>query len=274
MLRVAPATAVRFATAERASRVRTASGWDAYFERLPCRHAIFDVEAAFYVDALARTVRLTPDVRVLDFGCGVALAAAMVARRVGHVALWEPSLAMRRRARAHVIGLDNVEFVDLTSSDAPVAERFDLVLANSVIQYMRFDDIRAWLPRWSEMLAPGGRIVLSDVPPAIPRRAEALWDLVDTLALQARHGVLARGLRMRLADAVPYLRARRAAPFTRLDVDGLGAAARACDLDVDVLPRNLTCRRARITVVLSLRSVDDYAAPLRPLAVDHRPSAP
>jgi hypothetical protein len=169
------------------------------------------------------------------------------------VTLYDESPAMRRRAQAHVTGIANAVVTDPASLAPPIPDGFDLVLANSVVQYMPFDALCDWLPRWRSLLARGGRVVLSDVLPTRRRRGEVARELFETLALQARHGLLLYAIRTRLGDVLRYTQARRAAPLTRVEPEQLAWLARGRGFEVDVLSRNLTCRRGRMTMVLSAR---------------------
>jgi SAM-dependent methyltransferase len=106
---------------------------------------------------------------------------------VGHLFLWDAAESMLVRARSHLAGHPNVHFLDLSgSSDPPEDLRFDLILVNSVVQYMTEDEFLAWLARWREQLAPSGQIVISDlIPPDHPQPA----DILALLNLQHAPGI-------------------------------------------------------------------------------------
>ncbi len=229
------------------------SAWDAYWAALPCRHVLFTTEARHYVDRLADVVPLTPSVRVLDFGCGVGLAAALLAARVGSVTAWDRSAAMRRLAARHLRGIGNAELRDPAGEDGAALDRWDLVLVNSVLQYMRPVQAAEWLPRWRAWLAPAGRLVVSDVVTDGGGRGERFREAIDVLVFHARHGGLRRAAYERLSDVVRYWRAARAAPLTRFDRDTLTRIAAAAGLRAEILPRNLTCRPRRLAAVLTAR---------------------
>ena len=70
---------------------------------------------------------------------------------------------MRRRAGQHVLAYKNacvLDRLDLESQDGPY---IDVILVNSVIQYMSAEELSQWLGRWSHMLLPGGSLVISDI---------------------------------------------------------------------------------------------------------------
>jgi SAM-dependent methyltransferase len=227
------------------------SAWDAYWTVLPCRHTLFSNEARYYVEQLAAVVTLSRDLHVLDFGCGSALAATMLAAHVGTVAVWDRSAAMRRLARSHLRGVANAAVIDLMREDVRAAGRYDLILINSVLQYMPPAQLAAWLPHWRAWLTPSGRVVVSDIVPDAGRRGERLREALDVLMFHARRGALRRAACERLSDVARYWRAARSAPLTRFDRDTLCEAVVAAGFRAQFLAGSLTCRPRRLAMVLT-----------------------
>jgi SAM-dependent methyltransferase len=228
------------------------SGWRSYWDVLPERK-IFAVEAADYVVRLAGSVGLDRAARVLDFGGGFGFVARLLAPRVGRLAVWDASAHMRRAARQRVAGLRNVRVLE-EPGPAAAGERYDLILVNSVVQYMTPAEFDAWLVSWRSLLTPGGRIVLSDV--ITTREPEPLRELVEFVLLGARRGVLLRTLWEGLSALRGYTRTRRERPLSRIDVAELTARAATLGLKVETLRRNLAYRSGRSTVVLSAPIVE------------------
>lgn len=221
-----------------------AVSWDGYWEGVEHRH-IFAVEARDHVERLRRAVPLAPDARVLDFGCGFGHVAELLAPLVGEVAVWDAAERMRAATARRTAALPSVVAVD---PSGPERREFDLVVANSVVQYMDRDELARWLARWSGMLAPGGRIVLSDIP--VPG-GSAVVELVGVLRFAARHRFLLRALRDGAAEALRYARSRGGAQLLTPTPDDLAALARPAGLVARVLPANLTHRAHRLTVELT-----------------------
>ena len=188
--------------------------WESYWEGLNDRQQLFREQSDEYIRNLDSTLGLDSRARVLDFGCGFGYVAELLAPRVGELFLWDSSANMRRRARLNVAGHQNIRFLDLSDSKPLSGElQFELILVNSVVQYMTFDEFSAWLLRWRNMLAPGGRIVVSDlIPPDYP----AIWDIVDLLRLSARRGFLVRAICQALSEIWRYWGVRRARPLSRV----------------------------------------------------------
>jgi SAM-dependent methyltransferase len=232
-----------------ASAPRDASeiGWRAYWEELPERR-IFAVEAADYVSRLDAGVGLHRDARVLDFGCGFGMVAALVAPRVRQLFAWDAAAHMRHATRRRLADHCNARVLD-EFGPGGAGVRFDLILVNSVVQYMTPPDFDEWLVRWSALLAPAGRLVLSDVITA--RASRPVGELVEFVALATRRRVLLRTLWDGLSALRRYTRTRSARPLRRLDPDELAVRAAALGLTVSALDRNLAYRSGRSTLVLT-----------------------
>jgi cyclopropane fatty-acyl-phospholipid synthase-like methyltransferase len=231
-----------------ASSTERPGGWDAYWEELSDRQKLFREQAAEYVRNLSATGLLDPRARVMDFGCGFGYVADGVAPYVGELLLWDSSRNMRERAAAAVAGRCNVHPIDLSDGEAVARVRFDLILVNSVVQYMTRRELAGWLGRWRDMLSPAGRIVLSDL---IPPQRGGIADIADLLRFSASRGFLLRALWQAVGELGRYRRMRQAAPLMRLGREDLEALAEEEGLAVTFLPRNLTHFRERIAAVCS-----------------------
>jgi len=123
--------------------------------------------------------------RVLDFGCGEALCADRVAGRSGHLYLCDGAPKVRQRLVDQLGGRDDVTVLAPEELPAIPAGSLDLVVVNSVVQYLghaELDDVFAAVRR---LLAPHGRLAVADViPPSVSSIADA-WAL---LAFASRHG--------------------------------------------------------------------------------------
>ncbi len=204
------------------------------------------VEAGDYIARLHAAVPVRPTDRVLDFGCGAGHAVAQLAGVVAAVGYWDVAEPMRRATAERTGRLGTVFPVDL-ARPCPLGAygQFDLLLANGVVQYMGRDEVRRWMLRWRTLLAPGGRIVLSDIPaPA----TSAVGEVIDTLRFAVRHRALARAVRDGVHDA-RHTRSREVGP-TRWMPAEIVALANGGGMDATVLAENLTRRTGRFSVVL------------------------
>jgi len=103
------------------------------------------------------------DAVVLDYACGEALSAARVAEACGKLYLAEPAPGVRGRlisrfapnTRIRVRSLDDLRKMEESS--------IDLVVMNSVAQYMTRDELDVAFAVVRRLLTPGGRFVLGDI---------------------------------------------------------------------------------------------------------------
>lgn len=129
----------------------------------------------------------SPKAIVLDHGCGEALDAARVARACGKLYLCEAAPTVREKLRAMLGRSGNVAVVAPEEVEALPADTLDLVVANSLIQYLSRDEVTALLATWRAKLKPGGRLVIADV---IPPDVSPLTDASQLLAFGWRGGFL------------------------------------------------------------------------------------
>jgi hypothetical protein len=97
------------------------------------------------------------------------------------------------------------------------------------------------------MLAPGGRLVLSDL---IQPRTAALPELLGFLAFSFANGFFLDALFQGLREAWGYARARSTRPLQRVSPDELRMLAADAGLRVEILPSNLSHRQGRVSAVL------------------------
>jgi cyclopropane fatty-acyl-phospholipid synthase-like methyltransferase len=227
--------------------------WHTYFDRLAPDSSLYRAQARAYVSALTTIVGVGDDQRVFDFGCGFGWVAATLAPLVSEVSFWDPSPNMRAVAEQNMAHLHNAMLLQPPliepgrEPDGWDGDPFDLILVNSVAQYMGAGELWDWLPIWRSMLASGGRVVLSDL---ISPDHGGLSDIADLVRFGLRtHTTLRAGL-----DAVGGLRVywttNRRVPLRRVDVDELRYHATDAGFKVEVLPCNLTHFRKRWTALL------------------------
>jgi SAM-dependent methyltransferase len=230
-----------------------AKEWFAYFDRLK-ESPLHRAQSALYVRSLIAEVGVNRNHRVLDFGCGFGSVVALLAPLVAEVWWWDPSPNMRSATSLATSDIQNVRFCDLSATPAEGPRQthrtggaFDLILVNSVAQYMAPAELWRWIGGWRDLLAPDGQIVLSDL---IPPEHGTLSDIVDLIRFGAHHGSPFRAARQALGDVGEYRRTSRAVPLVRVGAQDLIRHASHAGLETTVLPRNLTHFTKRWTAVL------------------------
>jgi ubiquinone/menaquinone biosynthesis C-methylase UbiE len=100
---------------------------------------------------------------VLDWGCGDALAAERIADVSGAVLLYDPATSTRNRLHQLHGACPRVRILDDSAADALAANSIDLVIVNSVIQYLTRQQLAKALTWFHHVLKPGGELLLGDV---------------------------------------------------------------------------------------------------------------
>ena len=120
--------------------------------------------------ALAPWLRVAPEARVLDVGCGVGRWSRLLAARGARVTGIDlsPTMIAQARLRAHADDVaDRCRFFVQDLATLDVRERYDLVLGVTVLQHiLNPDSLRAALEALAAHLAPGGRLVLLEAAPS------------------------------------------------------------------------------------------------------------
>jgi len=132
-----------------------------------------------------------PDAAVLDHGCGEALDAARVAAACGRLQLCEAAPNVREKLRAQFGRVDNITVVSPEEVEALPEASLDLVVANSLVQYLSRDELNALLRIWHGKLKPGGALIVADV---IPPDVSPLTDASQLLTFAWRGGFLTAAL--------------------------------------------------------------------------------
>ncbi len=128
---------------------------------------------------------------VLDHGCGEALSAADIAARCERLYLCEAAASVRAKLVDRFAALDNVTVINPVGvADIPEAS-LDLVVANSLVQYLTKPEFASLLRLWRHGLKPQGRLLLADVP---ARGGSPVTDAVALLRFGWRGGFLGAAL--------------------------------------------------------------------------------
>ena len=152
------------------------------------RHrALHDESVAKGIAGLIRA----PDEIVLDYGCGEASEADLVASRCARLYLFDAAPKVTAALRERFAGSNVIHVLESETLGEIADGALDLVVVNSVLQYVPRRDFETLLDRFRAKLKVGGRLVLADV---IPPDASALGDVRALLAFAWRGGFLVAAL--------------------------------------------------------------------------------
>jgi ubiquinone/menaquinone biosynthesis C-methylase UbiE len=124
---------------------------------------------------------------VLDYACGEALSAGKVAEACGLLILAEPAPGVRGRLISRFAPNTKIRVRSLEDLRKMPENSVDLVVMNSVFQYMTQQELDAALATVRKLLKPSGRLVIGDV---LRPEVSMLTDVYALLRFAAKHGFL------------------------------------------------------------------------------------
>ncbi|HWM47055.1 MAG TPA: class I SAM-dependent methyltransferase [Xanthobacteraceae bacterium] len=186
-----------------------------------------------------------PHAVVLDYGCGEALHAGIVAGAAARLILAEPAPGVRARVAARFAGDGRITVCDLDGVAALPEASVDLVVMHSVIQYMTAEELDVALRRIRRLLKPSGLFVLGDViAPDTPASTDALALLRFGLA---EGFFIAAGVSLARLLLSSYWRLRSSLGLSRYDAPAITARLAACGFSASRQPANIGHNQARMT---------------------------
>jgi len=200
-----------------------------------------------YRDVAGHFLALKPGrtANVLDFGCGEATHADSIAAVVGHIWLCEAAARVRDNLRARFADVGNLSVISPEDLDGLADGSLDLIVANSVAQYLTPDELDGWLRTWRRKLAPTGRLVLADI---VPPGVSPVSDALALLRYAARHGFLVAAFAGLVRTALsPYRKVRASLGITTYTETDIVARIRAAGFKTERLPFNFEHQPARMS---------------------------
>lgn len=117
----------------------------------------------------------SPDATVLDVGCGEASSADRVAAVCARLYLCDAAPTVREKIQARFAHVPKIAVIAPEEVEGLAAGSVDLVVAHSLVQYLKRDELATLLGVWKERLRPGGQLVIADViPPDVGPLTDAL----------------------------------------------------------------------------------------------------
>jgi SAM-dependent methyltransferase len=219
------------------------SFWDsAHSIYVNARHK--DVHYREIADQIAAFVP-GPGARVLDYGCGEAIHAERVAAVAAQVLLCDSAPSVRAAIAARFAADPRIGALAPEDVEKLPDGGVDLIVANSMTQYLTPAELDRVLGLWHRLLAPGGALIVGDV---IPVDAGALTDVMALLRYSAANGFFAAALWGLVRTAVsPYSRLRSRIGVTRYTQEAFVAKLKTAGFTAERLPHNLEHNAARMT---------------------------
>jgi len=143
--------------------------------------------SVIYVNARHRDVHyrvIAEDIRayvpsaasqVLDYGCGEATSADLIANAAGHLTMVEAAPNVRAALTARYAGNPKISVLTPDEAAAKPAGTYDLIVMHSVAQYLTAAELDRLLGIFHRLVKPNGTVIIGDiVPPQMASPAAAL----------------------------------------------------------------------------------------------------
>jgi SAM-dependent methyltransferase len=116
-----------------------------------------------------------PQARVLDYGCGEALHADLIADAAGEVFLCEAAPSVREGLHTRFAGNPKIRVIEPHEIARLPEHSLDLIVLHSVAQYLTTTGASALFTLFHRLLKSDGLLVVSDVvPPEVPAAVDAV----------------------------------------------------------------------------------------------------
>jgi SAM-dependent methyltransferase len=199
------------------------------------------------IAALMDELALSKEAAVLDYGCGEVLSADLLAHRCARLALCDAAPTIREKLAERLADNPKIAVMAPDEVDASPDSAFDLIVVNSLVQYLSRSELAERLAVWRAKLKSGGHVVLADV---IPPHLSPLADARALTGFATKGGFLGAALvglvRTFFSD---YRRLRGELGLAQYDEPEMTALLAAAGLTAARRPRNLGHNQARKTFV-------------------------
>jgi SAM-dependent methyltransferase len=220
--------------------------------------AFWDSQHSIYVNArhrdvhyrtIARDIRahLPPGASALDYGCGDALHADLVAEPARRLILCEAAPKVRAALIERYRGHPKIEVRSPDEVATLPAGSLDTIVMHSVAQYLGPEELDALLADFRRLLGDEGMLILGDV---LAPDVSAWHDVIALLRFAAAHGFLGAalvGLVRTLASEYPSLRSHLG--LTRYSEAAMVEKLAAAGFSASRAPANIGHNPARMTFV-------------------------
>jgi SAM-dependent methyltransferase len=188
----------------------------------------------------------TPTARILDFGCGEALSASDLAAACGSLVLSDGAPNVRTLLAARHASQPKITVAAPSDLEALPNASFDVIVANSVVQYLTRADLAALLPLWHRLLAPGGHLILGDI---VPPSVGPISDAAALLKFGAANGfAFAAGVGLVKTFFSDYRKIRTELGLLRFEEAEILALVRSHEFHAKRRPENIGHNQNRMTI--------------------------
>ena len=213
--------------------------------------------SVIYVNARHRDVHyrtIAQDIRghvpsataqVMDYGCGEATSAELVAEASGHLTLVEAAPNVRAALKARYAGNPKISVLTPEEALALPQASFDLIVMHSVAQYLTQAELDRLLAQFHRLVRPAGTVVVGDiVPPQLAAPAAAFALLRFGAANGFFWAALGGLMRIFVSD---YFRLKRTVGLAHYTEAAMRTRLAAAGFAAERAPRNIGHNQRRMT---------------------------
>jgi SAM-dependent methyltransferase len=188
---------------------------------------------------------------VLDYGCGDALDAAAVAARCRKLILSDSAATVRAGIANRHSGDPKIEVLAPEDIATLPAASLDLVVANSVLQYLTREECASLASMLRGKLVPGGRLIFADV---VPPGGGVAADVSSLLGTALREGFFFAALTgLALTFVSDYRRLRNEIGLTMYEEAEIRTLLEQAGYATERRPSNFGFNQGRMTIIGRVR---------------------
>lgn len=224
------------------------SDWISFYD---FKHSVIYVNARHrdvHYRKIAEDIRgyiTSPAAQVLDYGCGEATSAELVAAASGHLTLVEAAPNVRAALAVRFAQCPKISVFTPDAAAAEPAASFDLIVMHSVAQYLSAAELDHLLMVFRRLVKRGGLLAIGDI---VPPRLAAPTAALSLLRFGAANGFFwaAVGGLMRIFVS-DYLRLKKTVGLSHYDEAAMLAKLKAAGFAAQRAPRNIGHNQRRMT---------------------------
>ena len=155
------------------------------------KHSVIYVNARHrdvHYETIAQDIRdLVPSAtaQVLDYGCGEATSAALLAEASSHLTMVEAAPNVRAALKERYASNSKITVLTPEEAAAQPPATYDLIVLHSVAQYLTGAELDAMMATFHRLLKPAGTFVLGDI---VPPKLASVWAALALLRFGAANG--------------------------------------------------------------------------------------
>jgi SAM-dependent methyltransferase len=224
------------------------SDWISFYDM---RHSLIYVNAR-HRDVHYRTIaedirRLVPapTAQVMDYGCGEATSADVIAAACGHLTMVEAAPNVRAALSARYSANPKISVITPDAAAALPAGSFDLIVMHSVAQYLSGPELDRLLAMFRKLLKPDGLLIVGDIVPPHLAAPAAAYSLLRFGAANGFFWAAVGGLlRIFVSD---YLRLRKTVGLSHYEPHAMQEKLTAAGYAAERAARNIGHNQWRMT---------------------------